>query len=84
MKHTDMATRLLMNIQKLLCRLGLHRKVYVDKWIPSMYAEVVTDYKSQVRCTRPGCGEVFMRSHLQWNGTDMVEVGDCCEQRKGF
>lgn len=49
----------------LLCNLGIHRKAYVDKYIPHIDAEVVTEYIFKLYCTR--CGKVFHTDHMVWD-----------------
>jgi hypothetical protein len=49
----------------LLCAIGLHKKVFADKYIPNIEAEVVTEYIFKLYCTR--CGKVFHTDHKVWN-----------------
>jgi len=54
-----------------LCRFGLHKYVFSDKWLPSINAPIVTDVIFQTKCAH--CGKIKHYSHLVWNGEDMVE-----------
>jgi hypothetical protein len=56
----------------ILCAMGLHNKVQVDKWTPSITAVVVNEFEQIHKCIR--CGKVLHHVHLRWDGVDMVPV----------
>lgn len=55
----------------ILCRLGLHKKRFTYKYLPSIRAKIVTDYITNITCTR--CGKNLVHRHLIWDGKNMVE-----------
>jgi|GEM_PF-3420417 len=59
-------------IGKAACSVGLHNVVRRDKWTPSIFATVVTEFEQTHRCVR--CGKVLGHVHLRWDGVDMVDV----------
>lgn len=56
----------------LACRFGLHSIRITNKWIPSIMAEIVTDFEQTHKCRR--CEKVISHIHWQWDGKDMVDV----------
>ena len=55
-----------------LCAMGLHSAAIRDRWTPSMFACVVTDFEQTHTCVR--CGKVLRHLQLRWNGEEMVDV----------
>ena len=49
----------------MLCKLGLHKWILKDVWLPSFSAEIVTDVITDVTCK--WCGKVKSHTHLVWN-----------------
>ena len=59
-------------IGKILCRLGLHRTVFKATYLPSIDAEIITDFITQVKCLR--CGKVIERTHSTWDGRKLIHM----------
>lgn len=57
---------------RLLCWIGLHRRVFTEKWFPSITAPIVSEVIFTTKCGE--CGKVLERSRLVWNGRDMVDA----------
>lgn len=55
-----------------LCRLGFHRWHPNHVFKPSIYAEIVTEYRFASVCLR--CGKEVVDAHKKWNGEDFVDV----------
>jgi len=56
----------------LLCRIGCHFPKVVDhKFLPSMLAEIVTEFDFKTVCG--SCGKVLHRRHKVWDGDDFVD-----------
>lgn len=58
--------------QKFACAIGLHSVVRQDKWTPSMFSAVVTEFEQTHTCRR--CQKVLHHAHLRWDGREMVDV----------
>lgn len=57
----------------LLCFFGLHRWVFTSKFLPSIHAEIVTDFISHAECKH--CKKIE-HNHLVWDGVDMIDKID--------
>jgi hypothetical protein len=57
-------------MSKLLCFLGSHRWKFSATFLPSISAEIVTDYITYCQCER--CGKVISHCHVVWDGENMV------------
>lgn len=58
--------------RKLLCRLGFHKRVWSEKWTPSMGAQIVTEYEHKEFCFY--CRKQLSHIHWKWNGEEMEDV----------
>lgn len=58
----------------ILCFIGIHRFYFKDKFIPSISAEIVTEYKSYLECNL--CGFKKQKTHLKWDSekSEMIDV----------
>ncbi len=61
-----------MKYKSFACAIGFHSGMMADKWTPNIYAEVVTEFEQVHWCRR--CGKIMARTHLQWDGQNMVDV----------
>lgn len=52
----------------LLCKIGIHDSSVIPTWIPSIKAEILTEYKFTAVCNR--CNKVKILQHGIWNGKD--------------
>ena len=59
-------------IGRAACAIGLHSAVRREKWTPSMFAEVVTEFERTHTCAR--CSKVLHHVHYRWDGKEMVDV----------
>jgi hypothetical protein len=57
---------------KLLCKLGVHDTVFSCAYLPSIDADIVTDFIYHANCRR--CGKIIERHHSRWDGKEMVDV----------
>ena len=60
-------------IRRVRCRLGLHRRMAREVFLPSITAEVVTEFCFTVECK--DCGRILHRFRQVWNGDDFVDAG---------
>lgn len=58
-----------MKRKRFLCLVGWHRWVILDKWTPSITADVVTEFEQKVVCAC--CGKVKFHVRLVWDGQEM-------------
>ncbi len=58
----------------LLCFLGFHKWHWEYKYLPSIWAKIVTDLITHCQCVR--CPKIKYHEHLVWNGSEMVKVQD--------
>ena len=58
----------------LLCKIGLHKKKTETTYLPSIRAEVVTDFYITVFCSR--CGKLLDSSHFIWNKSALEFVDE--------
>ena len=50
---------------RIKCALGFHDLWFDDEYIPHIKAEIITEYKSTIKCAR--CGHIRSDHHLVWN-----------------
>lgn len=59
-------------IRKFACAVGIHRRATMTKWVPSIYAPIVTEHEFKIFCVH--CKKTLFHAHSQWNGTEMVDI----------
>ena len=61
-------------IGEILCKTGIHKWRFSEKWLPSLYAKTITEYVFHVECER--CNKVKSNIHEKWNGVEFIACPD--------
>lgn len=59
-------------MSRFLCWIGWHKPKARSQFFPSIHADIVTEVRVTVDCSR--CGRRFKDKRLRWNGKDLVPV----------